>query len=239
MAIDPSGDSRVCIITGVGPGTGTALVERFASDGYRVAMLSRDGDRLSALEQRVSGTRAFSCDVTDTFALTEAIASINNELGTPTVVVHNAVGGVFGSFLEIEPEDMEKNFKINTMALLHLARLTVPGMIAAGGGALLATGNTSAYRGKANFAGFAPTKAAQRILLESITRHSGPEGVHAAYIAIDGVIDLEWTREFAPDKPDEFFVKPVDIAEECHRIAHQQKSAWTFDALIRPFGETW
>jgi NAD(P)-dependent dehydrogenase (short-subunit alcohol dehydrogenase family) len=116
MAIDPSGDSRVCIITGVGPGTGTALVERFASDGYRVAMLSRDGDRLSALEQRVSGTRAFSCDVTDTFALTEAIASINNELGTPTVVVHNAVGGVFGSFLEIEPEDMEKNFQINTMA---------------------------------------------------------------------------------------------------------------------------
>jgi short-subunit dehydrogenase len=182
MAIDPSGDSRVCIITGVGPGTGTALVERFASDGYRVAMLSRDGDRLSALEQRVSGTRAFSCDVTDTFALTEAIASINNELGTPTVVVHNAVGGVFGSFLEIEPEDMEKNFQINTMALLHLARLTVPGMIAAGGGALLATGNTSAYRGKANFAGFAPTKAAQRILLESIARHSGPEGVHAAYI---------------------------------------------------------
>ena len=42
-----------------------------------------------------------------------------------------------------------------------------------------------------------------------------------------------------PDKRDEFFCKPADIAEECFRIAHQPKSAWTFDTLIRPFGETW
>jgi NAD(P)-dependent dehydrogenase (short-subunit alcohol dehydrogenase family) len=43
-------------------------------------------------------------------------------------------------------------------------------MEAAGGGALLVTGNTAAYRGKAAFAGFAPSKAAQRVLTESIAR---------------------------------------------------------------------
>ncbi len=68
-------------------------------------------------------------------------------------------------------------------------------MIAAGEGAIIASGNTSALRGKASFAGFAPTKAAQRILAESIARELGPKGVHVAYVLIDAVIDLEWTRK--------------------------------------------
>jgi len=55
---------------------------------------------------------------------------------------------------------------------------------------MIATGNTSAFLGKANFAGFAPTKAAQRILAEAIARELGPKGVHVAYVMIEAVIDL-------------------------------------------------
>ena len=65
------------------------------------------------------------------------------------------------------------------------------------------------------------------------------EGIHAAYVAIDAVINLEWTREAFAGKPDDFFCQPADIAEECYRIAHQPKSAWSFESVIRPFGETW
>ena len=115
----------------------------------------------------------------------------------------------------------------------------IPDMQASGGGALICTGNTSAYRGKPRFAGVAPTKAAQRILLESIAREAGPHGIHAAYVAIDAVIDLEWTRKFFADKPDEFFCQPSDIAEEVFRMAHQPRSAWSFESVIRPFGEVW
>ena len=97
--------------------------------------------------------------------------------------------------MEIDPEKFLKAFQVNAMALLHLARLVTPSMIRRQFGAIICTGNTSAYRGKPRFAGFAPTKAAQRILLESIAREAGPKGVHAAYVAIDAVIDLPWTRE--------------------------------------------
>src|ERR687898_38286 len=92
-------------------------------------------------------------------------------------------------------------------------RPVAPRMIAAGGGALIVTGNTSALRGKPNFAGFAPTKAAQRILAESIARDIGPKGVHVAYVVIDAVIDLAWTRERYPDAPDGFFIKRSAIAD--------------------------
>ncbi len=112
-------------------------------------------------------------------------------------------------------------------------------MIAAGRGAILCTGNTSTYRGKAHFAGFAPTKAAQRILAESMARTLGPQGVHVAYLAIDAVIDVPWTRKAMPERPDSFFCQPADIASECWHLAHQPRSAWTFDVQIRPDAEVW
>jgi hypothetical protein len=60
-----------------------------------------------------------------------------------------------------------------------------------------------------------------------------------AYVAIDAVIDLAWTREAFADKPDEFFCQPADIASEVLRIAQQPRSAWSFESVIRPYGEVW
>ncbi len=225
----------LALVTGVGPGTGAAVVRRFAQGGYRVAMLARDADRLAALEKEIPGTIAVPCDVTDPTALEQAVATV----GMPQVVVHNAVGGAFGSFMEIEPATLQKNFDINTMALYHLARLTTPAMVAAGEGALIVTGNTSAMRGSAGFAGFAPTKAAQRILAESLARDLGPKGVHVAYLIIDAVIDVPWQRERLPDAADDFFISPASIADEVWHLAQQPRDAWSFLAEVRPFHEPW
>jgi NAD(P)-dependent dehydrogenase (short-subunit alcohol dehydrogenase family) len=112
-------------------------------------------------------------------------------------------------------------------------------MIAAGRGTIIATGNTSALRGKAGFAGFAPSKAAQRILAEAMARELGPKGVHVAYLLIDAVIDVPWTRERWPDRPDHFFIAPSAIAEEAWHITQQERSAWSFNVEVRPYGEVW
>ena len=122
---------KVCLITGVGPGTGAALVRKFAED-YQVAMLARSEDRLAALSEEIPNAHAFPCDVADTAALQSTIAKVQQDLGDPAVVVHNAVNGAFGSFLEIDPEVLQQNFQVNTMSLLHLARATAPAMIEAG-----------------------------------------------------------------------------------------------------------
>lgn len=225
----------LALVTGVGPGTGASIARRFAEDGYRVAMLARNADRLAALEKEIPDSIGVPCDVSDAAALARAIA----EIGDPKVVVHNAVGGAFGTFTQIEAETLQRNFEINTMALFHLARLTTPAMIAAGKGALIITGNTSAQRGRAAFAGFAPTKAAQRILAESLARDLGPKGVHVAYLIIDAAIDVPWQRELQPSKPDDFFISPASIAAEVHHLAHQPRDAWSFLAEVRPFHEPW
>ena len=228
----------LAIITGVGPGTGTAMARRFAEGGYQVAMIARNAERLDAIAGDLPGSFPVACDVSDTPAFLTALEGIVARAGAPKVVIHNAVGGAFGSFLDISPDILARNFQVNVMALLHLARWAAPKMLGEGG-ALICTGNTSALRGKANFAGFAPTKAAQRILAESIARELGPKGIHVAYLMIDAVIDVPWTRERFKDKADDFFIQPAAIADEAWHLAHQPRSAWSFLTELRPFGENW
>ena len=230
---------KVCLITGVVPGTGASLARRFARGGYQIAMLARDKERLRELESEIQESKGFVCDVSDEIAVTKVVNSVVSEIGQPEILIHNAVGAVFGNFMEIDPADLNANFQTNVMGLCYLSRLLAPAMIAAGKGAIIASGNTSALRGKANFAGFAPTKAAQRIFAESLARELGPKGIHVAYVLIDAVIDLKWTREWLPDKPDEYFIQPDDIAETTYQVAHQPRSAWSFNVEVRPFGENW
>lgn len=229
----------VCVISGVGPGTGTALVRRFAAGGYRVAMLARTRDRLADLAAEVPSAKAYVCDVSDQAQVDAAMDLVERELGAPSVLIHNAVGGTWGTFMEIDPAVLNRNFQVNTMGLLYLARRVARSMVTAGKGVIIVTGNTSAQRGRANFAGFAPTKAAQRILAEAMARDLGPKGVHVAYIVIDAVIDVPWARERFNTKPDDFFIAPAAIADEAWHVANQPRSAWSFNVEVRPYGETW
>jgi NAD(P)-dependent dehydrogenase (short-subunit alcohol dehydrogenase family) len=232
-------DGRVCVVTGVGPGTGAALARRFAADGYRVALLARNAARLEKLAAELPGAASFPVDVGDLEALRATLARVRAQLGAPSVLIHNAVAGGFGSFEDVAPETLEQRFRVNVTSLLVLAQELAPAMIEAGHGAIVATGNTSALRGQPAFAGFAPTKAAQRILTESLARTLGPKGVHVAYIVIDAVIDVPWTRQAFPDRPDAFFIQPAAIADAVHHVVHQERSAWTFQLDLRPFGERW
>jgi NAD(P)-dependent dehydrogenase (short-subunit alcohol dehydrogenase family) len=230
---------KVCIVAGVGPGTGTALSRRFARGGYRVAMLARNAERLAALEREIEGSRGYDVDVTDAARVAEAVGRIRSDMGPASVLVHNAVSGHFAEFLDVAPEVLERSFRTNVLSLLLLGQAVVPHMLAAGGGAIAVTGNTAAWRGAANFAGFAPSKAAQRILAESMARSLGPRGIHVAYLVIDAVIDVPWTRQAFASKPDDFFARPDAIADTVYHIVHQDRSAWTFAVDLRPFGEKW
>ena len=180
-------------------------------------MLARNAERLADLAAQVPSAKAYVCDVSDQSQVDATMALVEHDMGAPSVLIHNAVGGAWGTFMDIDPAVLNRNFQVNTMGLLYLARRVAPAMVAASQGAIIVTGNTSAQRGRANFAGFAPTKAAQRILAEAMARDLGPKGVHVAYIVIDAVIDVPWARERFKDRPDDFFIAP-DVGFSEHDV---------------------
>lgn len=230
---------KVCVVAGVGPGNGTAFTRKFAGKGYRVAMLARSQDRLDALEAEIAGTKGYAVDIGDAAAIKETFEKIHAELGPVDVLIHNAAAGAFTSFMETPPEMLELTLRTNTISLLLLGQEAARDMLARSGGSIIVIGNTSAWRGVANYAAFAPSKAAQRILAQSMARSLGPQGVHVAYVVIDAVIDVPWARSFFKDKPDEYFCRPAAIAETVFHLTQQDRSAWSFEVDLRPFGEKW
>ena len=236
---------KICLIAGVGPGTGSECAKKFSDNGYKVIILARSKDFINNLEKNIPNCFAYKCDVSNMNEIQDVCSKVISEVGNPDIFIHNAVagvadGGLAGSFLSDNPERLDRNFNVNTKSLLYFSRALAPAMIENKSGSIIVTGNTSALRGKPDFIYFAPTKAAQRILAQSLARELGPKGVHVAYVLIDAAIDTPRTRPiFAADKEDDFFCKPKDIANEIFHVAHQARSAWSFDVEIRPDIEPW
>ena len=228
-----------CIVIGVGPGVGLACVRRFVDDGYTVSMIARHEGRLESWAGEIDHTAPYPTDITELERFRATLEQIKAEQGLPKVIVYNASLATFAPYSELDPELFERNFRANTTGLLLTAQIFGPDMVAAGGGSIVITGNTGARRGTARFVGFAPTKASQRILGESLARELGPQGVHVAYVIIDAMIDMPMGRKRMPDTPAEFFAQPEDIAGEVLHIAHQPRSTWSYLHEVRPFGETW
>ena len=229
----------VCVVVGVGEGNGAALARAFAREGNAIALLARSTDIGSALAEELGDARAYACDVSDPAAVAEAFARVRAELGEVATLVYNAGSGVWGDVDSITLDQFEAAWRVNALGALACAKEVIPAMKAAGAGTILFIGATASLRGGARAAAFAPAKAAQRSLAESLARSLWPAGIHVALIPIDAVVDLPRTRTMMRDKPDTFFQKPEDMAATAVWLAKQPRSAWTFEAVVRPFGETW
>jgi NAD(P)-dependent dehydrogenase (short-subunit alcohol dehydrogenase family) len=230
---------KVCVVVGVGPGNGAALGRRFAKEGYAVALLARTTDTSGALARSLEDARAYSCDVTDEGSVARAFEAIEREMGPVATLVYNAGSGTWGTVEEIAPAALETSLRVNTLGLLVAAQKVIPQMKTLGGGNIVVIGATSSRRGVARTAGFAPAKAAQKSLAESMARHLWPQNIHVSLIIVDGVVDLPRTRAFMKDKPDDFFIAPDAVADTAFHLTVQPQSAWSFEVEARPFKETW
>jgi len=229
----------VCVVVGVGEGNGAALARAFHREGMTLALLARGTAFITSLAAELDNARAYACDVTDAAAVRDAFARIRSELGEPSSVVYNAGSGVWGDIESIDPEAFENAWRVNAYGALLVSQQVIPAMKAAGSGTIVFIGATASRRGGPRTAAFAPAKAAQRSLAESMARSLWPHGIHVALIAVDAIVDLPRTRRSMPDKPDSFFLRPDDMAASAVWLSKQPRSAWTFEIDVRPFGEKW
>jgi len=226
-------------VVGVGPGNGAALACRFDKAGYKVALLARSTDFSAGLAKELGEARAYACDVGDPSSVASVFAKVKGELGEVDVLAYNAGSGTWGTVEQVKPEDFETAWRVNALGLLVAGQQVIPAMKQKGAGSIVIIGATASRRGMPQTAVFAPAKAAQRSLAESMARHLWPAGIHVSIIILDGVVDLERTRARMADKPDEFFIKPDDVADTAYMLTQQHRSAWSFEVEARPFGEKW
>jgi NAD(P)-dependent dehydrogenase (short-subunit alcohol dehydrogenase family) len=229
----------VCVIIGAGPGNGAAFARRFAQNGYATALLARNAEGLQELEDEIEASRAYACDATRQDDLGAVFARIEQELGPLDVLIYNASSREFADLEHTSAEAFERAWTVTTLGCFLAIKEVAPRMCDAGHGSIIIIGATASLTGNAGFVAFASAKAAQRSLAQSIARDLGPAGIHVAYVVIDAMIDSPRARQMVPDADDEFFARSDDIAETVFYLAHQPRSAWTFELDLRPFKERW
>lgn len=232
-------DKPVAVIAGVGPGNGKAIARRYANAGYTVALLARSEAVLTALESEIAGAYGYPCDLTSLAQIEEVFTRIKAQLGLIDVLIYNAGSGVFKDVNGISVDDFEQAWRINALGALLCAQQVIPEMTESGNGSVVFIGATASRRGGVNSAAFAPAKAAQRSLAESMARALWPKGIHVALVILDGIVDFPRMREMFPNEADDFFIQPDGVAETVYQITQQQRSAWSFETEVRPFAEPW
>src|SRR5215472_13042895 len=90
--------AKVALVTGAARGIGLATAKRFLADGWRVALLDIEGELLRGAVARLARpdeTLELHCDVSDSAAVTSAVAKVAICFGRLDALVNNAGIAVF------------------------------------------------------------------------------------------------------------------------------------------------
>jgi NAD(P)-dependent dehydrogenase (short-subunit alcohol dehydrogenase family) len=233
-------EKGVAAVVGVGEGLGAALALRFATD-YKVALIARSASVIekTANDIREAGGTAvpIQSDATIATEIAEAHARIRRELGPLDILIYNGGRRPMGRLMDTSPEVFEETWRLHTFGTFLWAREVVPEMLSRKSGAILITGATAGIRPWPTSAAFAPAKFAVRGLAQVMARDLHPQGIHVAYVNVDGGIDMPLLRNMRPDATDEDLIKPSAIADAFWYLAHQHPSAWSHELDVRPFKE--
>lgn len=236
----PRSNQPVAAVVGVGAGLGSALARRFAQ-GYTVALVARGQDKLDHLAGEITTANgralAVPADVSKADAIEAAFARIRQEVGDVDVLLYNAAMRPFGRLMDTKPSTFEKTWRVNAFGAFLCSQAVVPAMLAKGTGVIVFTGATAGTKPFASSAAFGPSKFAMRGLAQVLARDLGPQGIHVAYVNIDGPIDMPFIHQLRPDLTAEDMLHPPAIAETYWHLAHQDPSAWTQELDLRPFKE--
>jgi NAD(P)-dependent dehydrogenase (short-subunit alcohol dehydrogenase family) len=235
-----SAHTKVAVVVGVGPGLGAALARRFAAE-YAVALMARTPALLASVASEIESHGWCALQVPTNVAagaeVEAAFATIRRELGEPEVLLYNAAMRPSGRLMETKPSTFENTWRVTTFGAFLCSQQVVPAMLAAHKGTIIFTGATAGIRPFATSAAFGPAKFAMRGLAQVMARDLGPQGIHVAYVNVDGAIDTPFIRQRFADIKDEDMLKPDAIAETYWHLAHQDPSSWTQELDVRPFKE--
>lgn len=143
--------SKIVVVTGAGAGVGRATAEEFARQGYDVALLARDMDRLNraAADLRdTHGVRALpiSTDVADADAVEAAASQVETELGPIDVWVNVAMATVFAPVSKLTAKEFERGTQVTYLGQVHGTMAALSRMRTRNRGTIVNVGSALGYR---------------------------------------------------------------------------------------------
>lgn len=221
-------NAPVALIIGAGHGISGEFAKGLAARGYQVALASRKPDKLNNLASS-EHLHAFTVDVSVTDSIVKLFSAVDEQLGSPEVVLFNTGARLTGAITELDRDAVALALHTNAMGAFVAAQEAARRMLPRGRGAIFFTGATASIKGFARSAPFAMSKFAVRGLAQSLARELAPQGIHVAHFVIDGAVQNS-------SAPDEFSAS--NIAGNYLAVLDQPPGAWSWEIELRSYRES-
>lgn len=208
--------AQTAVIAGVGPGLGASLARRFAAAGLQVGLFARSAEFIETLAAELPDPGeglAVPTDLTDTEQIHAGFDRVREAFGSVDVLVNHASAASWSGLMDTSVEAFETAWAVNGRGAFVCAQEAVGDMLKTGGGTIIFTGATSAVRARGGAIGFTAAKFAARGMAMDIAQEFGPEGIHVAHVVLDGQIATPAARDRQPERAEETFLDPDEIAE--------------------------
>jgi NAD(P)-dependent dehydrogenase (short-subunit alcohol dehydrogenase family) len=193
--------SKTIVVVGFGPGISTAVADKFGAEGFSVALVARNEERLAAgvdaLKTLGVPAAAFPADAGDPASIRAAIAAARAELGPITVIHWNAYSGSdMGDLMVVDPAAVKGVFDVAIVGLLAAVQAALPDLKSSGQGAVLVTNGAFGELAPQidelvigmKVMGVALANAAKHKLVGMLSQRLKADGVYVGEVMVAGMV---------------------------------------------------
>jgi NAD(P)-dependent dehydrogenase (short-subunit alcohol dehydrogenase family) len=191
------GDRRTVVITGAARGLGFASAVRLYREGWRVVAAVRTPDRAMPLLREATGARddddrliGVQLDLMDAASISAAAKVIEERVGAPYALVHNAGISAAGMVEETDMQLWQNMFATHVMGPVALTKALLPAMREAGEGRIVLVCSSAGVRGQPGTGPYSASKGAMERWGESLAGEIAPFGLGVT-VLVTGTYDTD------------------------------------------------
>lgn len=209
---------QTALVTGAGRGIGKAIATLLASEGVHVGMLARTSSGIDPLAKQLAeefGVRtvAIATDISAREEVEQAVAAVQEHLGSLDILVNNAGIGTFGSLVDMPAEEWERIVRVNLFGTYYVTRSVLPSMIKAGHGSIVNISSTSGERGAATTSAYSASKFGIMGMTESLMQEVRKHNIRVTALT-PSTVNTELAAKAGLKTSDEdWMMQPDDVAE--------------------------
>ena len=251
---------RSVIVAASSGGIALAAAEKFAGEGAKVAMCSRDAAKLNAaadgIRKRYPAAKLFTqaFDVTDPGAVEAFVKQVAEQFGGVDVCVTNAGGPPPKMFLSTTSEEWHRAFEMNFMSIIYFARNVLPYMVEKKWGRLVTITSNTVRQPAADLIYSNAIRAGVLGLIKSLSNEFGKDGITVNNVGPGftatgrleqiiakrsqdlGISAAEFEKRLAAEAPLKRVGKPEEVADAIVWLASERASFITGQTILADGG---
>lgn len=188
---------RIALVTGASRGIGRAIAEMLAGDGFFVVGTATSVNGAAAISAYLGESgKGVMLDVADAESIEAVVKFVNDEIGSPFVLVNNAGITRDNLLMRMKDEEWDDIINTNLTSVFRMSKAVLRGMMKARAGRIINISSVVGATGNAGQANYAAAKAGMIGFAKSMAKEVGSRNITVNTVA-PGFIDTDMTKELS------------------------------------------